>query len=122
MTRKLVLCVDDEPAVLASLRRALSAEAYEVVTTTDPLQALAWVETGNVALVLADHRMPHMTGVELLREIRRRSPQTATIMLTGYPSEALSPATGTGPEVCLMSKPWDNEDLRRLIRDRVSRA
>lgn len=116
MTKPLVVCVDDEPAVLASLRRSLRPEPFEVATTTDPAEALSWAETRPVSVVISDQRMPGMTGIELLRKLLDRSPRTACIILTAYPDTAVL-AEGAGlPLACLLVKPWIDLHLRRVLR------
>lgn len=107
----LVVCVDDEPAILSALRRALRGEPYRVATTGDPGTALAWVAAGDVHLVISDQRMPSMLGSELLDEVRRLSPRTAGLILTAYPGDAAGSTSDF-----LLAKPWDDAPLKRTIR------
>ena len=114
--RHVVVCIDDEPAILSALRRSLRTENYEILTTDSPEHALRWVGTRDISLVITDQRMPLMAGTELLEEISRRSPSTARIILTAYPGDTLdSPGLRTWTE-CMISKPWDNVMLRRTIK------
>ena len=113
--RHCVVCVDDEPAILAALRRSLRRDPYEVQTTDSPDDAIRWVESREVSLVITDQRMPGMQGTELLEEISRRSPSTARIILTAYPGQtATTPGLRRRLE-CMISKPWDIGMLRRTI-------
>ena len=113
--RHCVVCVDDEPAILAALRRSLRRDPYEVLTTDSPDDAIRWVESREVSLVITDQRMPGMQGTELLEEISRRSPSTARIILTAYPGQtATTPGLRRRLE-CMISKPWDIGMLRRTI-------
>jgi DNA-binding response OmpR family regulator len=119
-----VVLVDDEPAVLRSLKRALRHEPYEVRTTTRAEEALDWIRRGDVSLVVLDQRMPGMCGTELAEQVRRLSPQTVRVMLTAYPGNALV-RHGLDHEVqWLISKPWNDDALRlalrRLLRDHES--
>src|SRR4029453_14043942 len=113
--RHVVVCVDDEPAILSALRRSLRSENYEILTTESPEHALRWVGTRDVSLVITDQRMPLMAGTELLGEGSRRSPSTARIMLTAYPGDTMSPSLRHWTE-CMVSKPWDNRMLRKVIK------
>jgi len=114
--RHVVVCVDDEPAILSALRRSLRTENYEILTTDSPEHALRWVGTRDISLVITDQRMPLMAGTELLEEISRRSPSTARIILTAYPGDTLgSPGLRHWTE-CMISKPWDNVMLRKTIK------
>src|SRR4051812_39335267 len=65
-----ILCVDDEPAILAMLERALSAD-FEVVTLEDPVAALRLVEHGRFSVVMTDMRMPGMAGTAFLEQVKR---------------------------------------------------
>jgi response regulator RpfG family c-di-GMP phosphodiesterase len=114
--RHVVLCVDDEPAILAALRRALRNEPYELLTTDLPDRALRWVDTREISLVISDQRMPGMLGTELLEEVSQRSPTTARIILTAYAGSTASRPGLRQRTDCMISKPWDSGMLRRTIR------
>lgn len=109
--RAKILIVDDDPRTLASLRRALAKEPYEVTTAEQPRLALRWLESQEVSLVISDRRMPDLVGDRFLCQIRRRSPRTALLLLTAYPEAAPGP-----PFVTVMAKPWDDEALRATLR------
>ncbi|MCD6082576.1 sigma-54-dependent Fis family transcriptional regulator [Candidatus Aerophobetes bacterium] len=79
-----ILVVDDEPLVRNFLREVLEAEDYEVLTTEDGLSALKEVERGGIDLVITDVRMPKMNGIELLKEVKKRSPSTLVVVITAY--------------------------------------
>ena len=115
----LVVCVDDEPHILTALARALRQEPYETRTTTDPEEALDWVRTGNVALLLADYKMPRMSGTTLLHLVKASSPKTARMILTGYSGDSLVLAAGEMGLMDLVGKPWDDRELRKTIRRRL---
>jgi len=113
----LVVCVDDEKRVLESLQRMLRAEPYGFLTTDDPAQALDWVRTGEVDLVISDFRMPEMSGTALLQIVKATSPRTGRILLTGYPAD---PGVLTGERdqlIRVCAKPWDDDGLKRTIRE-----
>lgn len=112
-----VVCVDDEAPVLAAIRRLLRREPYKVHTTTSPDEALRWVKEKEVSLILSDHRMPGMTGIELLRRVRSVSVDTVRVILTGYPDDnlILEGMDDRGVQ-WLISKPWKDDDLKRTIR------
>jgi len=78
-----VVCVDDEPAILASLQRLLRNEPYRLMTTGKPEEAVTWILQNYARVVIVDQRMPGMSGLELLELVRSCSPTTARVMLTG---------------------------------------
>jgi len=79
-----ILVVDDEPLVRNFLREVLEAEDYEVLTTEDGLSALKEVERGGIDLVITDVRMPKLNGIDLLKEVKKRSPSTLVVVITAY--------------------------------------
>lgn len=113
----LVVCVDDEPAILNALHRSLGSEPYRLMMTTDPREALGWVEHMAVALIICDERMPGMNGTELVKAIHDRSPQTRRLILTGYADlDAARRAINEGRIHRLLDKPWDEDQLRGTVR------
>lgn len=110
-----VLCVDDEPAILAALRRSLAGGEYEVLTSASPVEALSLMVRRPVDLVICDHVMPELSGIEMLGEVRRRSPDTDVVLLTGFP-ENLPGRAGLAAGIrIVVTKPWDDFDLRCLV-------
>lgn len=105
--------------MLSALHRLLRREPYELLTTADPREALAWTETRDVSLVLSDYRMPGMDGVDLLLAVQERSPLTARLLLTAYPGEARVLETSRQDLFGLAAKPWDADALKREIRGRL---
>ena len=71
---RVVVCIDDEPAILASLRRLFRNEPFELLTTEKPDEAMTWVIEKRARVVIADQRMPSMTGLQLLEMVRACSP------------------------------------------------
>jgi CheY-like chemotaxis protein len=114
--RPLVVCVDDEPEILRALARLVRSEPYEFWSTCDPEEALDWARTRDVALFIADYRMPQMSGTTLLQIVKASSPGTSRLLLTGYPGETLVLAAKEAGLLHLVGKPWDDEALRRTFR------
>ncbi len=114
--RRVVLCVDDEPRVLAALVRALRLEPYEILGVGGPAEALGLLERHPVDVVLSDERMPGMSGSEFLYQVREILPAAGRILVTGYPgSEVLVRSVVVGADFVMM-KPWDELQLKRSIR------
>ena len=124
--KDLVLCVDDDPAVLSSLRRLLRSEPYDLVTAENPQLALERIEKGDVSLVLVDQRMPEMCGSDFAERVQRISPDTLRVMLTAYPGNVFVQHGLSDSIQWLMSKPWNDEalklTLRQLLQDRAKIA
>ena len=115
-----VLFVDDESRVLEGLHRMLHAydKVWQMTFLTDPREALDVVEAEQFHAVVSDMRMPGMNGVELLTEIRRRSPNTARIMLTGHADiELVQRAVNEGEVYRFLTKPCIPFDLIKALCD-----
>ena len=107
-----LLVVDDEDAILETMSFTF-IDDYEVITTNDARRGLEILEEqAPIAVVLTDQRMPHMTGVEFLREVYERHPDTVRIMLTGAPSMASAiKAINSGEVFRFLEKPCSTDML-----------
>ncbi|HTV19016.1 MAG TPA: response regulator [Polyangiaceae bacterium] len=105
-----ILCVDDEPVILAMLERALGSQ-YEVVTQSDPDAALALVQHGRFSVVISDMKMPGMTGEAFLEQVKRLAPQSTRLALTGGLDWQLPPDIAFG----ILTKPVTLPLLRATV-------
>lgn len=111
-----ILFVDDEPNVLAALRRVFRRENYNLLFAGNATEALALLETQLVQLVVSDFLMPGMNGSEFLAQVRERWPDTLRIMLTGQAgTEAVMGSVKDGAVYRFILKPWNDDDLRLTI-------
>lgn len=111
-----LLFVDDEEGVLNALRRIFMDENYTILTANSGEKALQLLESRPVHLLVSDHRMPGMTGAELLKTVRERWPETIRIMLTGYADvNSIMGAVKEGAVYKFITKPWNDEDLRLTV-------
>ena len=116
MKRHAILIVDDELEILRSLTLTF-AEDYEVFTASSATEALQWLEREDIALVLADQRMPEMTGVELLAKILLLKPNVIRMILTGYTdTAAIIEAINQGHIYRYITKPWNRQELRITVK------
>lgn len=79
-----ILIVDDEEPIRQSLARHFSFKGYETETADHGRSALSLMETRCFQVVISDIIMPVMTGIDLLKQIRKDYPMTRVIMITGY--------------------------------------
>lgn len=112
LRRETILVVDDEEDVRTCLAEALCREGYVVDTIGDGFSALERLGECPIDLVLADYRMPRMNGIELIHQIRLRSPDQAALLMTSYRSRRDAPGRGV---VRCARKPIDLEDLVWMI-------
>jgi DNA-binding NtrC family response regulator len=111
-----ILIVDDEVHVCNALRRSLSRESYSITTSNDPLQALELMKTDRFDLVISDHLMPQMTGLEFLKIVHDRYPETVRITLTGHADmQTAIDAINQGEIYRFLTKPWDDVELKVTV-------
>jgi two-component system NtrC family sensor kinase len=118
-----ILCVDDERNVLKALERVFLDEEYEIITAASAQEGLALLEGGEpVQVVISDYRMPVMSGVDFLREVYRRWPDTVRIVLSGYADAgAVVGAINEGNIYKFITKPWNDDELRVAIVNALER-
>ncbi|NND61163.1 MAG: response regulator, partial [Gammaproteobacteria bacterium] len=107
-----ILFVDDEQPVLDACRRALRKKT-KIDTALGPNKALELIDSnGGYAVIVSDMRMPEMTGVQLLAEVKRRSPQTVRMMLTGNSDQQTAiDAVNEGDIFRFLNKPCPPDKL-----------
>lgn len=111
-----ILLLDDEENVRRALCRTLQREGYEVVSVAEPEQALQALKAEAFDLVLSDHLMPSMTGLEFLKLVRDRHPDCMRIMLTGHADmQTAIDAINHGEIYRFLTKPWDNVELTTTL-------
>jgi CheY-like chemotaxis protein len=111
-----ILLVDDEERILASLVRSLRREGYELVTAPTPREALERLEEQSFDAVLSDHKMPGMTGVELLARVARLQPEAGRLLITGW-AQAVSEGEVREIEIhAVIPKPWEDSELKDALR------
>lgn len=117
-----ILFVDDEERIVRSLRMMFRAD-YNVKVFTNGFEALEFLKENRVQAVISDQRMPSITGVELLREVRNISPNTMRLLLTGYSDlEAIVGSINEGEIFRYISKPWNADEIRETVAKAVEIA
>ena len=120
-----ILLVDDEEMIINSIKSFLAVETdYSVLTYTSPVKAIEDLETKikNLDLVISDYLMPEMDGISFLAEVKKKFPLVPRILLTGYADKenAIKAINNVGLYQYI-EKPWDNDDLRLIIRNGLER-
>lgn len=108
-----ILIVDDEENVCHALRRSLRKEGYQLFFGSEPAEGLALLKTQPVDMVISDHLMPNMTGLEFLKIVRERFPDMMRLMLTGHADmQTAVDAINQGNIYRFLTKPWDDTELK----------
>ena len=125
MTKPVILCVDDEKAVLQSLRTQIMeafGNTYTYEVAEDPDEALEVInefteDDIRIILIVSDWLMPGMKGDEFLIRVHQKFPNIIKIMLTGQADEsAILRAKEQANLHCCLSKPWSEEELIETIK------
>ena len=107
MENRTVLFVDDDVIVLKSLERGLMDESYDKFFAKTCEEAHEIIQREEVHVIVTDMCMPEMTGLELLRNLRKEHPDIIGIVLSGYDKDAdLQTAVDQGEIFKLIMKPW----------------
>lgn len=117
-----LLVVDDEPAILTAVRRLFHDEQIIVTTAESGAEALAILQDQEVAVILTDNCMPRMTGLELLAEVKKISPNTMRLMMTGNADlQVAIKAINEGEVYRFIVKPWQNQELIAMVMAALNR-
>ena len=115
-----LLVVDDEPSVSDSVHDLLRLE-FRVLKARNAEEAYRVMQEDEVHVVMTDQRMPRITGVEMLCNMRIRHPHAVRILYTGYAdSESVIAAINQGRVFRFLRKPWRPEDLEEAVREAVA--
>lgn len=116
-----VLFVDDEKNILSALRRLFHGSGNRVLLAESAEEGLALLEDEPVDVVVSDMRMPGMDGSAFLEEVRRRWPDVVRMLLTGFADVASTiQAINRGEVYRYITKPWDDNDLRLIVRNAIA--
>ena len=118
-TAPVVCVVDDDLAVLGSLRFLLETDGFDVRTFRSGAALLSGIGTGEADCLVIDYKMPNMSGIDLVGRLRKRHIDTPIILITGYPDDnILEKASAAGIHHVLM-KPHLEESLASRIRGAI---
>ena len=113
--RGTVLFVDDERRVLTSMR-AMFRRDYDVLLANSGQEAIDLLRDHTVDVIVSDQRMPGMTGVEVLKAVKRLAPNAMRILLTGYADlKAIEASINEGEVFRYLTKPCPSEELKEAI-------
>jgi DNA-binding response OmpR family regulator len=118
---KRILVVDDEKNVRFTVTHALRSDGYEVDAAASGTEGLDRTSQERYDLILVDLRMPGMTGIDMLRELRRRDPEMPAVIITAYGvPQQLVEAAELGAIDCIR-KPFSIQTIRAVVRDVLER-
>ena len=115
------LFIDDEEGIVDGIQRLFIKEPYEIIATTDIEHARKALAQENIKVIICDHRMPVMLGVEFLKEVKADHPDVVRILFTGYTDfPMVEEAINQGEIYRFISKPWKTTELLATIRQAIA--
>jgi len=117
-----VLVIEDEVAVNNNIRKILAKKGYQVDQAVTKEEALQKIEQRGYRLVLLDLKIPGVKGLELLRAIREKRPESLVIIITGYASIETAKETARLGAVAYLPKPFTPDEIREVTENAVQLA
>lgn len=122
MAEDSILVVDDEPNVIASLKRVFMDEPYRIYSANSASEAIEILKKHPIKVVISDEKMPEISGSEFLSMVREQFPNIIRIMLTGHASiDSAMKAINEGEIYRFFTKPWDDMDIRFAVRSAIEK-
>ena len=115
--RRTILVVDDEPEVLSLFKAILASEDAEILSAGSGAKALAIARRTQLDLVILDVKLPDLSGTEVLRCLRKMDDTLPVIIVTAYGSADSVRASMRLGAFDYLTKPFDNEEIRRVARE-----
>jgi DNA-binding response OmpR family regulator len=117
-----ILVIEDEVAVNNNIRKILAKKGYQVDQAVTKEEALQKIEQRGYRLVLLDLKIPGVKGLELLRAIREKRPESLVIIITGYASIETAKETARLGAVAYLPKPFTPDEIREVTENAVQLA
>jgi len=112
---KRILIVDDNPNMSSLLSEMLEVFDYESVRASDGAQALNELEDGGFSMVITDMRMPNMSGMELIQEVKSLYPKLPVVLISGYSVAEMNSQTEPVKPDGFLGKPLMMSDIEKLL-------
>lgn len=117
-----VLVVDDEAVIRDAVRMILGSEGWNVARAEDAATALAHPGLVSCRLVLCDMMLPGQSGLEVVREVRRRRPDVPIVMITGFATAENATRAIEAGASAFLAKPFDDTELLNQVRSVLERT
>jgi len=116
MTQRRILVVDDEEEVRSTMAKVLERDGYRVLLAENAEQGQRLLQEHPIHLVISDHHMSGMTGIEFLKAAGERHPEVVRMIMSGDPdNRVVIRSIREGRVFWFLRKPWDNTVLRVVV-------
>ncbi|MCE5313095.1 MAG: response regulator [Nitrospiraceae bacterium] len=117
-----LLIVDDEPQVLAALKRIFMDDPFDVCTASNAAEGMDLLKSRKISVIISDHQMPGISGVEFLSKVKSGNPEIMRIILTGHADLGSAiQAINKGEIYKYILKPWNDKELRLIVYSAMDR-
>lgn len=114
--KKNILVVDDDNLICMDLKKIITSDGHDVVTTKSGEEASNLIDDSNFHLVFLDLMLPDMDGLEVLKRIKEYKSNLPVVIITGYPdSELMNQALELGP-ISVLKKPFSRKQIQSLLK------
>ena len=115
-----VVVLDYEENIRESVKCLFFRESFAVTSTGDSQEAIGIIEKHPIKVILSDQRMPQITGVEFLKQVREKFPDVVRILITGHADiQAAEDAINYGGVYRFINKPWNSEELKATVKQAI---
>ncbi|MFA6008435.1 MAG: formate/nitrite family transporter [Desulfobacteraceae bacterium] len=115
-----MLIIDDDTAVLASCQRVFTEEGFEVTTTTNPIYGLELAGHKQYTVILCDWQMPELNGLDVVAKLEIHAPDSAVVMISGYPSVDRATEAMKRGAMDYLPKPFTPEEISTTVQKAIS--
>ncbi len=120
---KTILLVDDEEQILKAIKRLLYDTDFNILLAKHGREALDILENHAISVLLTDNLMPGISGIDLLSQVKQKSPDTVRLLMTGYADlKTAVRSINEGEVYKFIVKPWDDNELIRILQESIDRA
>jgi formate/nitrite transporter len=116
-----MLIIDDEDVILESCRRIFTEEGFDVATTNSPEQGLRLLSDSSFDVVLCDWQMPGFDGMDVVEEVDRRSPDSAIVMISGFPTVGRAAEAMKRGAMDYVPKPFTPDEISKIVKNAIQR-
>jgi formate/nitrite transporter len=115
-----MLIIDDDTAVLASCQRIFTEEGFNVTTTTNPVEGLELAKRKTYTVILCDWHMPELDGMDVVAELETHAPESAVVMISGYPSVGRATKAMQRGAMDYLAKPFTPEEIAATVQKAIT--
>jgi formate transporter len=115
-----MLIIDDDTAVLASCQRIFTEEGFKVTTTTNPSEGIELATNNQYTVVLCDWHMPELDGMDVVTKLETDAPDSAVVMISGYPSVGRATEAMQRGVMDYLPKPFTPEEITEAVQKSIA--